>query len=424
MLAHEPELLNQLKKCVRCGQCRSVCPVFAVLGKESAAPRGKVFLTEMLHKEKLPLSEEMAGQLTACLLCEACSQECPSGIPVHRYVSIARSHLAKKGYYKFKRQLFGKLWPRTRFLSLAGELLKAYQHLGIRSLARGLGLTRLLPGSLGQAEAVLTTVPRQRARQLLPTVTPAQGEKRGRVYYFLGCATDMLFPHIAQATVKALSQQGFDVVISPELNCCGMPQLGNGARDTAVSLAARVLEQIETAGAQWVVSDCASCGAALKEYPQLLAGTELAATARTWAERTREVTAFLAEQGLREITASSTLPLTVTIHDPCHLARGLKQKAALRLFLQQLPGVEVREMAQADRCCGGAGTFFATNYQLSQTILAEKVANIRQSGAQVVVTPCPGCILQISHGLRQQGLPVLVKHPVELLTSLSPRDYK
>lgn len=421
MLAREPELLNQLKKCVRCGQCRSVCPVFAVLGKESAAPRGKVFLTEMLQKERLPLSEELAGHLTACLLCEACSQECPSGIPVHRYVSIARSHLAKKGYYKFKRRLFGKLWPKSRFLNLAGQLLSAYEQLGIRSLARGLGLTRLLPGSLGQAEAVLRKVPRQRARHFLPTVTPAQGEKRGRVYYFLGCATDMLFPEIARATVTALSQQGFEVVLSPELNCCGMPQLGNGARDTAVAMAARVLEQIQAAGASHIITDCASCGAAIKEYPRLLAGTDMINTAWEWAEKTREVTAFLAEQGLREVAATPAAPLTVTVHDPCHLARGLKQKAGMRRFLQQLPGIEVREMAKADRCCGGAGTFFATNYPLSRTILADKVASIKASGAQVVVTPCPGCILQISHGLELEGLPVVVKHPIELIVKAEAR---
>lgn len=414
MLNNYPDILNQLKKCVRCGQCRSVCPVFAEVRKEQAAPRGRVFLAQMLHYGEIAPSEKVVKHLSTCLMCEACSADCPSGIPVPKLVALSRAYLAEKGYLTAKRAVFKDLWTRPLFLKSAATALWGYQKTGLRFLVNGLGLTRLLPGDLGRAEGLLGQVPLRSARSLLPTVTPAKGKKQARVGYFLGCATDLFFPKIAQATVQVLAENGCEVIIPPEMRCCGMPQQANGAYDAALELAKANIETFAELDVDYIVSDCATCTAALSShgYADLLAGTPAAAKAARFSSKVVELTTLLTDI-LELKLPTNRLDQKVTYHDPCHLAKALKVTAPPRKLLKAIPGVEFTELASG--CCGGAGTFVLANYDLSQRILAKKIDSLRETGATILATACPMCSMQLGHGIREAGLDCIVKHPVELL---------
>lgn len=418
MLNDLPELKNTLKKCVRCGQCRSVCPIFEEIRIESAAPRGKVFLAEMLQKNEIQPSDEVAKHLSKCLLCEACYADCPSKIPVHKYVAIARNHVAKGQNFNPKKFIFGKVWASPTLMNITAFFLKIYHNWGFRSLFNTLGLNKLLPGDLAKSEKIVTQVPNTSAKQKLKTVTPARGENKYRVAYFLGCGTDLFYPEIAYATVDVLTRNNCQVVIPEGIKCCGMPQYGNGSVDVAKELALHNIKLFKQANADYIVTDCGTCISTLKHaYVDWFKGTVHEKDAQEFADKIYDITEFLVDKLDHLNTEFAALPNTkITYHDSCHLGRASKVTKQPREILKQIPGIQFVEMKDANRCCGGAGSFCLSNYDLSMGILNKKVNNILATGAEMVATCCPMCTMQIAHGLKENGTSLEVVHPIVLLS--------
>jgi len=222
-----------------------------------------------------------------------------------------------------------------------------------------------------------------------------------------------MFASASQSTVRVLARNGCEV-FTPQVTCCGMPHLGYGELEVARELARQNIATFEGQELEAIVTDCASCGATLREYRDLLAGDpDCAEQAAVFSAQVRDVSAYLDEIGLE--LPKGKVELRVTYHDPCHLVRGQGVAGQPRRLLKAIPGLELVEMAEADWCCGNAGSHAITDPQGSGEILDRKMAQVAATGAEVVASGCPGCQIQLWRGVRRAGLKMRVVHPIELL---------
>lgn len=416
-----PPVKDQLMKCVRCGKCRSVCPVFSEVKNETAAPRGHVFMVQMLRDGKIEPTSDVYERLSRCLMCETCSVNCPSGIDVHELNAAARSYIYDKNPNVGKELIFDTMWTHPGLLKTTSFFMWGAQKTGLQKLARNLGLTKLLPGDLPQAEKILSEVPLHSARAQLPSVNEAKGEQKYTVGYFLGCATDLFNPEVARATINVLTNNGCKVVIPRDLKCCGQPHVANGKMDTARKLMAHNIKIFSSYNFDYIITDCASCSAALsrKNMEFLFKGLKIEDEAMAFSNLVMDLTQFLIDViNVKIPDAVIAEPkVRVTYHDPCHLANAQGVKAQPRELLKRIPDVEYVEMADANSCCGGSGTYSLTHYEMSMKILDHKMDHAMETGADYVATCCPSCSMQLRHGIARHNWNARVVHPVELLNA-------
>jgi glycolate oxidase iron-sulfur subunit len=315
-----------------------------------------------------------------------------------------------------QRIVFERVVPNVRLLRFLGGLLWLYEKLGIRRVARALGILKRLPMHLGEFEAALCDFAPPSERLPQGAVYPAVGARRARVAFLTGCVADALLHRTNRRTVQVLCAAGFEVVIARGQTCCGALHAHAGDLATARSLAKRNIAAFEASGAEFYVSSAGGCGAQLREYPHLLHDEpEWATRAAEFARRTRDVCELLDE--MDALPALRSLPARVTYQDSCHLANVQKVRAQPREVLRRIPGLELVEMAECDRCCGSAGSFSLRHFDLSMRILDEKMGHLKRTGASVIVAGNPGCLLQLRLGIRRAGLQGSVRalHTIDLL---------
>ena len=383
--------------CIRCAACLNLCPVFQMLGGHTF---GHIYvggigaiLTAFYHG--LEASED-AAQL--CMVCGACTEVCPAGIDIPRMVVALRSRLAaKKGMPWLEGLFLHHILPHPRRFHSVARLASRLSH------------SPLAPGLAGLAGAGLPH----------PAPTPLRERlgqaKEGKVSFYAGCLIDSFYPEIGEAVVGVLSRQGIEVRFPGDQRCCGIPALYNGDRETAAELARHNIAALEEGQQERVITACPTCALALtREYPRLLDG-EWQERARRLAERVRDFSWFLREELRLEAFPSSQGGVPVTYHDPCHLKWGLGIERQPRELLHQA-GYQVVEMASPDRCCGFAGTYSLSFPGIAHRLREDKAAEVRATGARVVATDCPGCLLHLRAGLAGEN-PVEVRHTAELLFS-------
>jgi glycolate oxidase iron-sulfur subunit len=239
-----------------------------------------------------------------------------------------------------------------------------------------------------------------------PSVGPSV---RPSVVLFRGCVMDVLFRHVHEATRRTLKANGYRVVEVEDQVCCGAPHEHAGDRDAARHLARENLRRL-LGSADYVGVNSAGCGAMLRDYGHLLGSDDGAG----FSSRVRDVTELLAEAGPR---TGAPLVLEVAYDAPCHLQHAQRVHAAPLAVLRSIPGLRLRLLPGFDRCCGGAGAYSLLQPELSEQVLADKVATLREASPALdaVATGNPGCIMQIGAGLLAAGLKLPVLHPVELL---------
>jgi len=374
-------------------------------------------MVQALRDNKVLPENQVYDRLSNCLLCETCSINCPSGIDIHELNKAARSFIYEKDPSLAKDLFLDRVWTNPTLMKLGNLVIWMLNKSGLQKAARSIGLTKLLPGDLSEAEQIMQDVPRRSARSILPEINRPRGETKLRVGYFLGCGTDLFSPSVAEATVRVLTAYGCEVIIPRDMKCCGVPHAANGKVESARNLMIHNLKVFNSLHLDYIVTDCGSCSAAISEesLKLLLVDQGYDEEIEKFCSRVYDLNKFLIEVLEIKSQGLSPLELKVTYHDPCHLAKAQDIRQEPREILRMIPGLELVEMDNSDRCCGGSGTFSITHYDLSMKVLGKKMDSIARTGADVIATCCPSCTMQLKHGTNLYGYAAPVKHPIELL---------
>jgi glycolate oxidase iron-sulfur subunit len=402
------EIHTKSLDCVHCGLCLPVCPTYRETGRETSSPRGRAYLARGVAEGKIPLTEAVADEMYLCLGCRACETACPSGVRFGALLEAMRAEVEKQG---LRRGLAKRLEtlalrgvvPHPRRLRALVSLLGLAQRSGLDRLA-----LLLAPHRFRERAALLPRVPSRADREPLPALVPAQGERRGRVGFFVGCIMPEIFGDVNHATVRVLSRNGFDVVVAPGQGCCGALHAHAGDIETAHALARRNVAAFEAADVDVVVVNSAGCGASLRDV-----GHWLPATGDLLAHKVRDVSEFLDAAGLRP--PRGRVEARVCYDDPCHLVHGQRVQEAPRRLLAQIPGLTLLPHDDPTACCGAAGIYNLTHPEMSSAVLARKMQALAAADPEVIASGNPGCILQLRAGVAKHGLRAQVLHPIELL---------
>ncbi|HVC33149.1 MAG TPA: heterodisulfide reductase-related iron-sulfur binding cluster [Chloroflexota bacterium] len=406
-----------IRACVHCGMCLSYCPTYKILGSELDSPRGRIYQMRLLHDGKITV-EEPSFQLhiDRCLNCRACETACPSGVQYGQLLEATRAVIPPKSDTErlLKDVVLNRVFTTPLLLEALGMGMRFYQKSGLQAVARATGLLNRLPMNLGKLEGLLPPFQGGVVKARLPETVPARGATRYRVALITGCVQDQFFSLTNAATARVLAINGCEVVVPRGQACCGALHTHGGQRDTARSLARRNIATFEQTGADYYIINAAGCGSTLKEYHHLLADDQRwAERAHQFSSRVRDISEFLASVELNRDFGE--VRRRITYQDACHLVHGQKISAQPRELLQMIPGIELVEMKEADTCCGSAGIYNVTQFDLSMQLLERKVDNLAATNAQMVVAGNPGCLIQLAHGVRQRGLRVETMHIVDLL---------
>jgi glycolate oxidase iron-sulfur subunit len=402
-----------LDRCVHCGLCLNACPTYRELGVEMDSPRGRIY--QMVKVEEgAPVTPSYMEHIGLCLACRGCESVCPSGVKYGRMVEAARAHIASvKPPGVFQRFVFRRLLPSRGLLTAAGTLLWIYQSSGFERLLRISGLLKLF-GRLGRIAELAPTAEAPFFFSKIGKTFPADGVRRYRVAMLAGCIANVAFARLNEATVRVLCRNGCEVVLPEGQTCCGALHVHAGLPEDARVLARRNIDALLEGGYDAIITNAAGCGSTLKEYGELLAADpRYAEKARRFSALVKDVTEFLA--GIELSTAMGEVNAAVTYQDSCHLAHGQGIRAAPRRLLESIPGLSFREMPLSDICCGSAGIYNVVENEMSMALLKKKMESVNATGAGVIATANPGCLLQLQAGARLWGRGQRVVHVVELL---------
>ncbi len=412
--SHHPPSAELVSDCVHCGFCLPTCPTYLLWGEEMDSPRGRIQLMKQVLEGE-PLDDATIGHFDACLGCMSCVTACPSGVQYDALIEATRGQVERKADRPVEeqalRRLVFSLFPYPQRLRLLRGPLRAYQRSGLDSWLRAKGVLDRLPPSLG---AMTDLLPELGPAEPVPAFTPAVGDRRARVGMLLGCVQREFFPGVNAATARVLAAEGCDVVAPPGQQCCGALSLHAGREPEALARARRLIAVFESQGVDAIVVNAAGCGSAMKDYGRLLADDpHWAERARRFSEKCVDVSELIASLG--PVATRHPLPVVAAYHDACHLAHAQGIRAQPRGLLAGIPELEVREIAEPDICCGSAGVYNLLNPQPARELGDRKARNVVATGATLLVTANPGCLMQVHAALRRTGRSIALAHTVEVL---------
>lgn len=415
----EAPALADLAKCVHCGLCVNACPTFTVTGLETESPRGRIAFARAIAEGEASLTPAVQGHWELCLQCRACEAVCPSGVPYGRIMEHARAQLdARPPRGRFQRRLrrflLRRVIARPRVLAVLIAPARWYAGSLVRRAWRRLPVSRV--GRFGSLESQLPRNPGRRfpAGAPLPDVPGATQS----AILFTGCVMGELFGNVHRATARVLARAGVQAVAAASQGCCGALHAHDGDLEFARRLARRNIDGLEDDAGTPIVVNSAGCGAAMKEYGDLLSGDPLyAERARRFAVRVRDATEFAASFD----PAPARFAGRVSYQDPCHLAHAQRIREAPRALLGGINGCELVETEGADMCCGAAGIYSLVQPAMSATLRARKADQFRKHRPDAVVTANPGCQMQYEAAVREAGIDARVLHVIELLDESQAR---
>ena len=406
---------NKSLACIHCGLCLSSCPTYLETGNENDSPRGRIYLMRAVQDGRLPLEDAAVRHIDLCLGCRACEAVCPSGVEYGNLLEHTRDHIEKKysrsTFQKFLRRVaIEKVFPFPNRMKLA--LLPA-------RLAKWLKLEKILPKFAREA---LSLVPADACGAELLEISPAIGVKKGRVGFVSGCVMSVMFGKTNLNSIHLLNAAGYEVVTPRTQVCCGALYAHSGNLDRARECARANIAAFEPLGLDAIIINAAGCGSTLKEYHHLLHGEG------AWEERgkkfsanVKDITEFLVTGGFMSALRVPNSELKVTYHDACHLAHAQRITKPPRELVKAVAGKNFVELPESDVCCGSAGTYNLTEPEMAERLQQRKIENILKTGADVVVTSNPGCLLQIQAGLEKAGAKIKIMHIADYLAEAVQR---
>jgi len=426
---------DDMTRCIHCGLCLNFCPTYRETGRETESPRGRLYLMRGFAEGNIDgQSEALYEHLDTCLQCRACETACPSGVKYGHLVELTFEEIVKqRGEEKRSRVekfirwvVFRQLFPKPENLRRFALFTRFYQRTPLQSVTRRLGILRLpIFKKLGlerlavMEETMLPTISQPLFEPPIGGKVPAKTEQKYRVGLFSGCVMSMAFAKVNEATVRVLTRNYCEVVVPESLNCCGALNVHNGDREYGKEMARRNIEVFEQAEKEHgkfdaIIINAAGCGAMLKEYGELLKNDpEYAERAKEFEHKVKDITEFLG--GIDFNRDFGRVNKKITYQDACHLVHGQKIRVQPRTLLKAIPGLEFVEMRDSDKCCGSAGIYNVTQYDLSMQILDHKMEYVAKTGAGCVATANPGCQLQLQLGVKRSGLKNRLREPVEVV---------
>jgi glycolate oxidase iron-sulfur subunit len=408
-----PAMAEAVETCVHCGFCLPTCPTYRDLGEEMDSPRGRIVLMKESLEGKVEL-ESALPYIDRCLGCLACVTSCPSGVEYGQLITAFRGHSERERHRGpaergFRAGVLGTLPYPNRMAPLAG----------LGAIAKP--LAGFLPAPLRTPLELMPSRPRR--PRPLPELVAARGPRRARVAFLAGCVQQVIAQRINRATLRVLSRNGIEVVIPRGQACCGALPMHTGDQERARKLARSNLDAFGDGSAHRsegspdgagtldaVITNAAGCGAGMREYGLLFAGSADEERARALAGRVRDVAAFLDEIGLVATPPPLPSALTAAYHDACHLAHAQGVRAEPRRLLRAIPNLTLAEPAEWELCCGSAGTYNLEQPAIAERLGRRKAAHLEATGAGAIVAGNIGCLVQIG---RFSGLPTY--HTIELL---------
>ncbi len=443
-----------MRQCIHCGFCLPTCPTYAVLGVEMDSPRGRIYQMQAVADGRLEVSDDFVEHMYCCVGCRACETACPSGVQFGKLVEAAREQIqltptstpaearfiaptssatsslsaapttptqSSLAVRLLRRFFFDIMLPSRLILTLVFGGLKLYQRSGLQTLVHSTGLfdaINNLPtpfkGKLSTPEALMNNARGDIASAPLPEVTPAIGLCLHRVGFISGCIMDQVFRDINEATIRVLAANGCEVITPPQQNCCGALHVHGGEGEQGRDLARHNIDVFERYNCDFIIINSAGCGSTLKEYDHLLRDDrDYTKRAHAFSTKMKDISEFLTSINLNRNLGE--VNRVVAYHDACHLLHGQKIKQQPRQLLKAIPGLTIVDLKESDWCCGSAGIYNITNQEMGQQLLERKMNHVAETGAEIIATGNPGCMMQIAMGMRERGLPMEVMHPIELL---------
>ena len=425
--------------CVHCGFCLPACPTYVRLGDENDSPRGRLYLMQAVVEGRLsPESEAFQTHIDRCLGCRACEPVCPSSVAYGVLLEAARETVFRARKRPAVVGMLLSVFSSRAWTTWSMRLARVVRDLGLAGLA-----ARWIPGNrlFRPVRFGLAMLEASREQQFpggassgsgapgasrvgtSEAGTPEGGTSngaprraagdRGRVAILRGCVQAGLFARVNDATERVLRANGYEVIEVRGQGCCGALHTHAGDAAGARELARANVQALASTEVDFVAVNAAGCGAALKEYRHLLeADAEYGQTAAALSASTRDISELLAGETLR---VGAPLPARVTYDAACHLchAQGLREEP--KALLEAIPELVLLPLQDEEECCGGAGIYGITHAELGGDIGGDKVSAVLATGAEIVATGNPGCMMQIGAGLLLEGSDVAARHPVELL---------
>jgi glycolate oxidase iron-sulfur subunit len=401
--------------CVHCGLCLEACPTYIMTRAEMDSPRGRIYLMKSLAEGRLELDSDAVRHLDLCLGCRGCETACPSGVHYGRLIEGARAyveHHHQRGLLdRAKRALISAVFPYPNRLRAMLAPLAFAERLHLRG-----AIETILPPALREwIELLPPLVQRAQRAPISSEIRVAAGDAP-RVIVHHGCVAQVLADSENQNTERLLTAAGYRVLQMRETTCCGALDLHAGNDARAITFARANVRAFKDLAPDAIVSAASGCSTAIAEYGAILKDD---ADAREVQSKVRDLSSLLLEQ----MPQFRKLECTVTYHDACHLAHGLGVRDNPRKLLRSIPGVRLIELAEADLCCGSAGSYNLTEPAMARALAQRKADNIVATGADYVVLSNPGCEFQLAAELRRRRSPIRVIHLADFLALALPDDF-